>query len=119
LKDEGWTFVFLDETWIFKNGSNVAYGWFDGTSKGAGRIQACNGTRFIILHAGGRMGFVPNASLIFPSKIPHMDYHGDMSSTYFLKWAMDQLIPNLPPKSCVVMDNASYHSTEVNINNKV
>ncbi|XP_059477267.1 uncharacterized protein LOC132197758 [Neocloeon triangulifer] len=111
LKKLGYTFIFLDETWIFQNGSNVAFGWFDGSSEAVGRVRASNGKRFIIVHAGSADGFVKGASLIFPSKVAHMDYHGDMSADYFMKWAIDQLIPNLPEKCCIVIDNASYHST--------
>jgi hypothetical protein len=116
LKESGeWTFVFLDETWIFQHGNNCTFGWFDGSKEAAAKLKASNGKRFIILHAGCADGFIKNASLIFPSKIPHLDYHGDMSAPYFIKWALEQLIPNLPPKSCIVMDNASYHSTLVSI----
>jgi hypothetical protein len=117
LKDSGeWTFVYLDETWIFQHGNNCIYGWFDGSKEAAAKLKASNGKRYIILHAGGSEGFIKNASLIFPSKVPHLDYHGDMSAPYFIKWAREQLIPNLAPKSCIVMDNASYHSTLVSFN---
>jgi len=113
LKALGYKFFFLDETWIFQHGSNIKYGWYDGSAESARKVRASNGRRFIILHCGGEDGFLPGCSLIFPSKIAHLDYHGDMSADYFIKWAIDQLIPNLPPKSCIVMDNAKYHSTEV------
>ena len=33
-----------------------------------------------------------------------------MNSVIFNKWVEEQLFPALPPKSLVVMDNASYHS---------
>jgi uncharacterized FlgJ-related protein len=33
-----------------------------------------------------------------------------MNSKIFEKWVNEQLEPVLPPKSLVVMDNASYHS---------
>jgi hypothetical protein len=38
------------------------------------------------------------------------DYHTEMNAKIFEKWVMEQLEPVLPPKSLVVMDNASYHS---------
>jgi transposase len=33
-----------------------------------------------------------------------------MNSVIFSKWVEEQLVPALPPKSLVVMDNASFHS---------
>ncbi|KAJ3625054.1 hypothetical protein MTP99_018624 [Tenebrio molitor] len=40
------------------------------------------------------------------------DYHADMNWTNFEKWTTDHLIPNLPPRSVLVIDNASYHNTK-------
>ncbi|XP_047035473.1 uncharacterized protein LOC124641450 [Helicoverpa zea] len=42
------------------------------------------------------------------------DYHGQMNSVNFEKWATGMLIPNLPQNSVVVMDNAPYHSVQEN-----
>ncbi|KAJ4442360.1 hypothetical protein ANN_03946 [Periplaneta americana] len=42
------------------------------------------------------------------------DYHGQMNSTNFERWVNTQLLPNLPEKSVVVMDNAPYHSIQEN-----
>jgi hypothetical protein len=36
--------------------------------------------------------------------------HSEINSVIFNKWVEEQLVPALPPKSLVVMDNASYHS---------
>lgn len=41
------------------------------------------------------------------------DYHDDMNSTNFLLWVEKQLLPNLPPRSVLVLDNASYHNVKV------
>jgi hypothetical protein len=38
------------------------------------------------------------------------NYHSEMNSVIFNKWVEEQLVPALPPKSLVVMDEASYHS---------
>ncbi|XP_034840153.2 uncharacterized protein [Maniola hyperantus] len=72
------------------------------------------GPRWIIVHAGGAMGFIPNAQLIFRSRSQAADYHDDMNKTNFNKWLSEKLIPNLPPQSIVVMDNASYHTVQLN-----
>jgi transposase len=38
------------------------------------------------------------------------DYHDDMNNVNFERWLRTQLIPNLPPNSVLVLDNASYHN---------
>ncbi|PSN43260.1 hypothetical protein C0J52_25105 [Blattella germanica] len=35
-----------------------------------------------------------------------------MNSENFTKWLQTQILPNLPPRSVIVMDNASYHSVQ-------
>lgn len=37
-----------------------------------------------------------------------------MNSGNFEKWIQEKLIPNLPPRTVIVIDNASYHNIEVN-----
>ena len=37
-------------------------------------------------------------------------FYLDVNSVIFNKWVEEQLVPALPPKRLVVMDNASYHS---------
>ena len=68
------------------------------------------GKRLIILHAGSEDGWVPNGSLVYQSLNDDGDYHQEMNHTIFEKWFEDQLLPNIPPNSLIVMDNASYHS---------
>ena len=36
-----------------------------------------------------------------------------MNSTHFLEWFEKQLIPNIPPNSIIILDNAKYHNTVV------
>lgn len=72
------------------------------------------GKRHIIVHAGSEKGFVPNALLVFSTKSKHADYHDDMNHENFIKWLQEKLIPNLTEPSVVVMDNASYHVTQIN-----
>lgn len=70
------------------------------------------GPRLIIVHAGGQGGFIDGALLIFNSKSKTGDYHTDMNFVNFSKWTREKLLPNLPPNSVIVMDNASYHSVQ-------
>ncbi|KAJ8915919.1 hypothetical protein NQ315_015534 [Exocentrus adspersus] len=66
--------------------------------------------RLIIVHGGSDKGFVPNASLIFKAGQASGDYHGQMNYDNFSKWLTEKLLPNIPPNSIVVLDNAPYHS---------
>ncbi|CAH2097386.1 unnamed protein product [Euphydryas editha] len=105
-RDEGRPVVFLDENvtvnkcWQIEN---------EGVLK-----HDSAGARWIIVHAGGEMGFIPNALLIFKSQSKSGDYHDDMNKTNFMKWLQEKLIPNLPANSLVVMDNAPYHTVKLN-----
>ncbi len=63
---------------------------------------------------GGENGFIPGAQLIFKSRQRHGDYHGEMNRELFLKWLREKLLPNLPSRSVVIMDNAPYHSIILN-----
>ena len=74
--------------------------------------RANRGQRLIIVHAGSRTGFINGAKLIYKSSSSTGDYHREMNSNNFTKWLKEMLIPNLPPHSAVVMDNASYHTTQ-------
>lgn len=40
------------------------------------------------------------------------DYHQDMNAEVFESWLEKQLLPNLPEKCVLVIDNASYHSRQ-------
>lgn len=104
--------VFLDETWIFSKGTKML-SWQDGSSKSVRKPLGFDGKRFVVLHAGNKEGFVTNGSLIFASKSMTMDYHGEMNSEMFLKWCKEKLIPNLEEPSVIIMDNAPYHSTQL------
>ena len=47
-----------------------------------------------------------------PTDITSGNYDGEMNSEKFIDLLRGKLIPNLPPKSVVVIDNASYHSVQ-------
>lgn len=101
--------VFLDETWIFSKGSQTK-SWQDDNIQSVRKPEGYDGKRFIVVHAGTRNGFIPNASLLFSSKSATSDYHGEMNSDLFKNWIETQLIPNLEEPSIILMDNAPYHS---------
>lgn len=107
------SFVYLDETWVNQN-YTVDKCWVDtAASKATGvKVPTGKGSRLIILHAGTKHGFVKDAELVFQAKNDG-DYHQQMTSVRFEEWFRTQLLPNIPPNSVIVMDNASYHSTLV------
>lgn len=77
------------------------------------RAPSGKGGRLIVLHAGSAEGFVDGAALVFRAKKGAGDYHTEMDAARFQKWFVEQLLPNIKPRSVIVMDNASYHSAQV------
>lgn len=101
--------VYLDETFVNKNHSSQ-FTWYldeDGpwVNKPAGK-----GPRLIIVHAITQNGWVDNAELIFEAKKRTGDYHGQMNWDNFSKWFSEQLLPNTPSNSIIILDNARYHN---------
>ncbi|XP_045454971.1 uncharacterized protein LOC123664476 [Melitaea cinxia] len=70
------------------------------------------GSRFILVHAGTENGFIENASLVYKANSTVGDYHSNMSYDNYIKWLNEKLLPNLPERSVIVLDNASYHNTQ-------
>ena len=64
----------------------------------------------IVLHAGGVEGLVEGADLVFKSKMNSANYHDEMNNKDFMEWLTQQLLPNIPPNSVIVLDNATYHN---------
>jgi transposase len=111
-REENRPIVYLDETWI---DSNLTFGKCWQTNGTVGVLETGNASRrIIVLCAGGDMGFIPNSNLLYKANSTSGDYHGQMNSRIFEKWAEEKLIPNLPQNSVVVIDNAPYHSIQLN-----
>ena len=105
--------VYLDETWVNQNYTVPKCWVLENAGHATGvRVPSGKGSRLIILHAGTREGFVPGAALVFQAKNVG-DYHDQMNAETFEKWFTDQLLPNIPPASVIVMDDASYHSRKL------
>ncbi|XP_063238742.1 uncharacterized protein LOC134540140 isoform X1 [Bacillus rossius redtenbacheri] len=136
-KERGANFIFVDETWIFQRSKALIYlkicsvvqykvfhfhfiyfsgtvskSWQDKSLQSEKRRTVGDGKRFIVVNAGGRTGFVPGAGLLFVSGQKTADYHGEMNGETFLMWFEDMLV-HLEEPSVIIMDNASYHSTQV------
>ena len=102
--------VYLDETFINRNHSNQFTWYFDEDGPDVNK-PAGKGERVIVVNAITRDGWVNNAQLIFEAKKKTGDYHGQMDWGNFSKWFTEQLLPNIPKNSIIIMDNASYHNT--------
>ena len=98
--------VYLDESWLNSNHAPNKC-WLEADGNGGIKVPSGKGSRLIILHAG-TVGWLRSRWItLFQSKA---DYHDEMDGDTFLKWFREQLIPNIPPNSVIIMDNASYHS---------
>lgn len=62
---EGRPMIFTDESYIHSSHTQTKE-WADDSLLGL-KKPASKGQRLIMVHAGGREGFIPNALLIFPS----------------------------------------------------
>ena len=67
----------------------------------------------ILINADSETGGVPNALLVFKSGKHSGDYDEEMNADNYEKWLEMNLIPNLPPRSVLVIDNAPYHNKKV------
>ena len=105
--------VYTDETWV-NAGHTSGYQWHTPNSEYDRRLPTNKGERLIVLHAGcAEKGFLPSCALVFKAKSKDgRDYHTEMNGQVFLEWVEQQLIPNLPQRSCLVMDNAMYHNIQ-------
>lgn len=116
----GRTIIYTDESWV-NTGHAVNRAWTDNTiqtsreaftqglSTGL-KSPSGLGPRFALVHAGGENGFVPDAKYTFLCKKNTADVHHEMDADTYENWFVNQLLPNIPPQSVIVLDNASYHS---------
>ena len=107
--------MYLDEMWANAR-DGVEKMWVEddprviGDTKGGIRKPSGKGSRLIVLHAGSGSGWVHGADLVFQSKKVTGNYHNEMTLEHFEEWFNYSLLPNIPPKSLIVIDNAPYHS---------
>lgn len=102
--------VYLGETWIQ---SQYTVSKSSALSEEKKNDSPSSGNRWIIIHAGNEYGFVNGALALWKSSKTGID-HGQISDEKFSNWISNKLLPNIPPHSIIVMDNASYHNVETN-----
>lgn len=101
--------VYLDESYVNKNHSND-FVWYSSEEGPWIQKPTGKGERLIIMNAITKDGWVPSAKVVFKSTRKTGDYHGQMNCELFKKWFVEKLIPNIPDKSIIIMDNATYHN---------
>ena len=101
--------VYLDETYVNKNHSSQFTGYLEEDGPWVNKPSG-KGPRMIIGHAITKDGWVDGAELVFEAKKRTGDYHGQMDWENFSRWFSNQLIPNIPANSLIIMDNARYHN---------
>lgn len=96
----------------------VKRGFYDCPSNCSLDTPVSSNNRIIILHAGTESGWIENALLLSARNIKNCsaDYHQDMDAKLFETWFEYQLIPNIPPNSVIVLDNATYHMRQIEKN---
>lgn len=104
--------IYIDESWV---DNNLTFGkcWQSDNVNGI-LTNTSSSNRLILINAGSNEGFVPGVGLIFRAGKAQGDYHGQMNGPNFEKWVNDKLIPNLPERSVIVLDNAPYHCVQDN-----
>ena len=110
-RDSDMNLVYLDETWINANHTHTKEWVADDGNLGR-VIPTGRGQRLILLNAVDRVsGFLPGCKLLYKShSTDGRDFHSEMNSEIFEDWVEHNLLPALTQPSCVIMDNASYHS---------
>ena len=53
-------------------------------------------------------GWIDGGALVFRSK----DYHNKMNSEHYIECFTEQLLPNIPQQSVIILDNTTYHNKE-------
>lgn len=67
----------------------------------------------MILYSGSKIGWVHNPLYLLTKHIKdaRVDYNDEMTRNVFIEWFLEKLIPNLPPKTnLIVKDNACYYA---------
>jgi len=106
LRSEGCVPVYPDESFLHHY-HGQQFSWFsegDFLERPSGK-----GRRWCFIHAIAPGGLLPQCSMIFEAEKSTGDYHGSFNFEVFYEWFRKQLLPDLPDKSCIVMDRATYH----------
>lgn len=111
FRDEGRPIIFVDESYILS--THVSSKSWSDMSVNCVKTPISKGERLIILNAGSEKGFVPNALTMWKASSHSGDYHDNVNTDIFMKWIEEKILPNLEPRSVLVIDNAPYHNLQI------
>ncbi|XP_054265845.1 uncharacterized protein LOC128988514 [Macrosteles quadrilineatus] len=110
LREQKRKIFYLDETWI---DSNLTFQKCWQSVDVDGVLPDMNASnRVIVVDIGSNEGFLQGGRLIYKANSAKGDYHGQMNFSNFEKWIRERVLPNLPPNSVIVIDNAPYHGEQ-------
>lgn len=110
FRSQGRPIVYTDKSYVLTTHvQNNTWAQKDKSSPFLKKLST--GTRFILVHGGTDAGFIENACLVYKANSTVGDYHSNMSFENYVKWLNEKLLPNLPDRSVIVLDNALYHNT--------
>jgi DDE superfamily endonuclease len=102
--------VSLDESSVNKNHSNDCIWYWEEDGPWVQKPPG-QGERLIIMQAMTQNGWIPHAKLVCKRTRKTGDDHGQMHHDLCSQWFSEQLLPNIPQHSLILMDNAPYHNT--------
>ena len=63
-----------------------------------------------MVNTGGGEGWVEGVGLMLKLKMNLADYQDEMIHQHYMEWLTQQLLPNIPPNSVIILDNTTYHN---------
>lgn len=94
--------VYVGETWVSQRelmGSII------------GPKSKIDKAQYTVVHAGGKMGFVPGALFIFKLKAGNNGvFRSALSPECFRTWFENQLLPNIPDNSLIILNSSPCHA---------
>ena len=108
LRNLGYKPVYLDESFIHHYHGHQ-FSWFSEAEGDFLERPAGKGRRWCFIHAMLQTGLIANGLYIFEAKKSTGDYHNMFNAQHFQEWWINQLMPNLPEKSVVIIDRATFH----------
>lgn len=108
LRNLGYSPVYLDESFLHHYHGHQ-FSWFSETLGDYLERPVGKGRRWCFIHAMLQTGLAANTCYIFEAKKSTGDYHNMFNAPHFQEWWIHQLMPNLPEKSVIIMDRATFH----------
>ena len=103
--------VYLDESYIWQHHRHANTYILRDEEVNCGRVNT-KGNRVIGIYAISEKGAIRDSLVTYECQKRTGDYHGNVNSDVFMKWAGESLFCNLPKHCLIILDNAKYHHTK-------